>query len=202
RLQPAAGLPDSNLPPTDGPVSPDPEPGEPRAAGDAPTPALPQSEARTITYGPRAGDRPAEPGPEPGRADLFFGDYELIQMIAQGGMGVVYKARQRRLNRVVALKMILGGRLASDEEVRRFYLEAEAAAQLEHPGIVPIFEVGRCAGQHFFSMSFVEGGSLAARLSNGPLPPDEAAGLLERVAEAVAYAHAHGIIHRDLKPGN
>jgi WD40 repeat protein/tRNA A-37 threonylcarbamoyl transferase component Bud32/Flp pilus assembly protein TadD len=117
-------------------------------------------------------------------------------------MGVVYKARQRKLNRIVALKMILTGSLASAEEVQRFYLEAEAAAQLEHPGIVPIFEVGEYAGQHFFSMSFVEGGSLADRVREGPLPPREAAGLVERIAGAVAYAHGHGIIHRDLKPGN
>src|SRR5262249_2433278 len=131
------------------------------------------------------------------------GDYELIQKIARGGMGVVYKARQRKLNRIVALKMILTGHLATAEEVQRFYLEAEAAAQLEHQGIVPIFEVGELAGRHFFSMSFVEGGSLAQRVrEEGPLPPREAAGLVQRIAEAVAYAHAHGIIHRDLKPGN
>jgi WD40 repeat protein/tRNA A-37 threonylcarbamoyl transferase component Bud32 len=124
-------------------------------------------------------------------------------MIARGGMGVVYKARQRKLNRIVALKMILAESLASAQGVSRFYLEAEAAAQLEHPGIVPIFEVGEYGGQHFFSMSFVEGGSLAQRVrQEGPLPPGEAAGLVERIAGAVAYAHVHGIIHRDLKPGN
>jgi WD40 repeat protein/tRNA A-37 threonylcarbamoyl transferase component Bud32 len=201
-LRPAARLPDGNPPPAEAPVLPDSQPGKSGSADGTPTSLLPRSDALTVTYGPSTGDRPTDPGPERGRADLLFGDYELIQLIAHGGMGVVYKARQRTLNRVVALKMILSGRLASDEEVRRFYLEAEAAAQLEHPGIVPIFEVGQCAGQHFFSMSFVEGGSLALRLSNGPLPPGEAAGLLERIAEAVAYAHAHGIIHRDLKPGN
>jgi WD40 repeat protein/tRNA A-37 threonylcarbamoyl transferase component Bud32 len=117
-------------------------------------------------------------------------------------MGVVYKARQVKLNRVVALKMILAGHLATEEEVRRFYLEAEAAAQLEHPGIVPIFEVGEHAGRHFFSMSFVEGGSLAQRVQDGPLHPAEAAELVERIADAVAYAHGRGIVHRDLKPGN
>jgi WD40 repeat protein/serine/threonine protein kinase len=136
------------------------------------------------------------------RAPLGFGDYELIQKIARGGMGVVYKARQRKLNRIVALKMILTGHLATADEVQRFYLEAEAAAQLEHPGIVPIFEVGEEAGQPFFSMSFVDGESLAKRVQKGVLPPRDAAGLVERIAQAVAYAHDHGIIHRDLKPAN
>lgn len=131
-----------------------------------------------------------------------FGDYELLDKIARGGMGVVFRALQKKLHRVVALKMILTGDLASGEEVRRFYQEAEAAAQLDHPGIVPVFEVGEIGGQHFFSMGFVEGGSLATRIAKGPLPPREAAELIRQVAEAVGYAHQKGIIHRDLKPGN
>jgi WD40 repeat protein/serine/threonine protein kinase len=132
-----------------------------------------------------------------------FGDYELLRMIAQGGMGIVYRARQKKLGRIVALKMILAGQLASDDEVRRFYQEAEAAAQLDHPGIVPIFEVGEVEGHHYFSMGYVEGGSLDARIKEkGPLPPREAAELVRQVAEAVAYANQQGIIHRDLKPGN
>ncbi len=131
-----------------------------------------------------------------------FGEYVLHEKIAQGGMGAVYKARQVKLQRSVALKMILSGRLASPEDVQRFYLEAEAAARLDHPGIVPIFEVGEHDGQHFFSMALVEGGSLADRIKKGPLPPRHAAALMAQVADAVAHAHGHGIIHRDLKPGN
>jgi eukaryotic-like serine/threonine-protein kinase len=117
-------------------------------------------------------------------------------------MGVVFQAWQISLNRVVALKMILAGQLANETEVRRFHTEAEAAANLDHPGIVPIFEVGQHAGQHYFSMGFVEGQSLAHRLARGPLPQREAAELVRLVSEAVDYAHQHGVIHRDLKPAN
>ncbi|MEO2031007.1 MAG: serine/threonine-protein kinase [Planctomycetaceae bacterium] len=131
-----------------------------------------------------------------------FGDYELLQEIARGGMGVVYKARQTKLNRVVALKMILSGQLASPEDVQRFYVEAEAAASLEHPGIVPIYEIGEHDHQHFFSMGFIEGASLESQVKDGPLPPREAATVTQRVSEAIAYAHAQGVIHRDLKPAN
>ncbi len=131
-----------------------------------------------------------------------FGDYEVIAEIARGGMGVVYRARQTRLNRVVAVKMILQGQLASDGDIQRFYSEAEAAARLEHPGIVPIYEVGEYEGQHYFSMGFVDGESLADRVRRGPLPARDAATLMHEVAEAIEYAHQHGIVHRDLKPGN
>ena len=98
--------------------------------------------------------------------------------------------------------MILAGQLADETEVKRFYTEAEAAANLDHPGIVPIYEVGQHEGQHYFSMGFVEGQSLCPRLADGPLPPREAAELMVQVAEAIEYAHQQGVIHRDLKPAN
>ncbi len=131
-----------------------------------------------------------------------FGNYQLLEESGRGGMGVVYKARQRDLDRIVALKMILSSRLASDEEVRRFYQEARAAAGLRHPNIVGIHEVGQIHGQHYFTMDFVAGRSLARLAEAGPLEPDRAARLTATVARAVHYLHAHGIVHRDLKPSN
>jgi serine/threonine protein kinase len=138
----------------------------------------------------------------PGAAGKIFGEYELLDEIARGGMGVVYRARQIKLNRVVALKMILAGELASDSDVQRFYNEAEAAASLHHPCIVPIFDIGEYAGQHYFSMGYVEGTNLAAVVRDGPIPARDAAHYCEQIADAIAYAHQQGIIHRDLKPGN
>lgn len=131
-----------------------------------------------------------------------FGDYELIEEIARGGMGVVFRARQKSLNRVVALKMVLGGPLASPAVRQRFLAEARAAASLQHPNIIAIHEVGEHGGQPFFSMNYVEGRSLAELLHDGPLPPRRAAGYVKTIAEAVAYAHGKGILHRDLKPSN
>lgn len=131
-----------------------------------------------------------------------FGDYELVDEIARGGMGVVYKAKQIRLNRVVALKMILAGQLASSEEIQRFFTEAEAAANLDHPNIVPIYEIGEHDGQHFFSMAYIEGDSLSDQVKEGPLDPRRAAALTRQVADAISYAHQQGVVHRDLKPAN
>ena len=137
-----------------------------------------------------------------GKSLRYLGDYELERKLAQGGMGVVYRARQVSLNRPVAIKLILAGQLASKEALQRFQREAEAVAQLEHPGIVPIYEIGEDQGHHFFSMALIEGDSLAQRLQQGPFPHREAASVMRKVAEAVAYAHEQGIIHRDLKPAN
>jgi serine/threonine protein kinase len=131
-----------------------------------------------------------------------FGDYYIEEELARGGMGVVYKARQGSLGRIVALKMILSGKLAGADDVRRFTMEAEAAARLEHPNIVPIYEIGEIEGQHFFSMGFVEGGSLDRLLRENPLSPKVAAQLMIQVAEAIEFAHGKQVVHRDLKPAN
>jgi len=131
-----------------------------------------------------------------------FGDYELIAELGRGGMGVVYKATEKSLDRTVALKMVLRGDLASAEALARFRTEARAAAALTHDNIVPVYTVSEHQGQPFYAMQFVEGTTLAQKLAAGPLPPRKAAEYLLAVALAVEHAHAHGILHRDLKPSN
>ena len=133
----------------------------------------------------------------------YFGNFELLDEVARGGMGVVYRARQASLNRTVALKMILAGQFASPADVQRFRTEAEAAANLQHPNIVTIHEVGEHEGRHYFSMDYVAGKNLGALLKEqGPLPATRAAELAKTLAEAVHYAHQRGTLHRDLKPQN
>jgi WD40 repeat protein/serine/threonine protein kinase/tetratricopeptide (TPR) repeat protein len=136
------------------------------------------------------------------QADFTPLGYEVLGELGRGGMGVVYLARQVALCRTVALKMILAGRLAGDEERQRFLAEAEAVAALNHPGIVQVFERGTHDGRPFFSLEFCPGGSLASKLADNPMPPREAARLVEQVTRAVQAAHDRGIVHRDLKPDN
>jgi serine/threonine protein kinase/tetratricopeptide (TPR) repeat protein len=131
-----------------------------------------------------------------------FGDYELVEMVGCGGQGVVYRAHQKSLNRTVALKMISVGSWATDAHLKRFRREAEAAASLEHPGIVPIYDVGERDGFCYFSMRFVEGGQLDQVIKREPMSIRQAAELISKVARTVDYAHKHGILHRDIKPGN
>jgi tetratricopeptide (TPR) repeat protein/tRNA A-37 threonylcarbamoyl transferase component Bud32 len=138
--------------------------------------------------------------PSPGNTTAQLGDYELLEAVAQGGMGVVYKARQRSLNRIVALKLLLGGVHARPDFKRRFRQEAETAARLHHSNIVPIYEVGEHEGQPYFSMEFIPGLNLAGLPQ--PLSPAKAAEYLECVARTMSYAHGQGVLHRDLKPSN
>ncbi len=164
------------------------------AAQDAPSGTEPERRATN--------SRDAETDIDPPRVLRYFGDYELLDEIARGGMGIVYKARQTSLNRVVAVKMILGGQVAGPDEIQRFHAEAEAAANLHHPNIVAIHEVGAHDGRHYFSMDFVAGTSLSALVRDNPLPAARAAVYTRKIAEAIHYAHQQGILHRDLKPSN
>jgi WD40 repeat protein len=180
---------------------------------------------RKSTSEPNAAAAPATPRPAetPVSPDTlrFFGDFELLGEVGRGGMGIVYKARQLSLNRVVALKLIAPEQLASPKALERFHTEAEAAANLDHPNIVPIYDTGTFEGRHFFSMKLIDGQSLAQRMADFLLPMADSksrltaglrsqivsrqsaiANLLVTVADAVHYAHQRGILHRDLKPGN
>ena len=131
-----------------------------------------------------------------------LGDYELIEEIGRGGMGVVFRARQLSLDREVALKMISRGPLASEQERVRFQVEAKSVAQLDHPAIVPVYDVGELEGRPFFSMKLIEGETLSQRIARGPLSGETAVELMVQVCRAVDYAHQNGLLHRDLKPSN
>ncbi|HEV3386735.1 MAG TPA: serine/threonine-protein kinase, partial [Gemmata sp.] len=175
--------PDATLPPAPNPVTAHYTPASDQTA------TLPPSKTESTTNGTLGSVR-------------YFGDYELLAEIARGGMGVVYRARQVSLSRLVALKMILAGQFASEAEVTRFHIEAEAAAHLDHPNIVPIYEIGKHENHHYYSMQFVDGPSLAKKLNGAAYTARDAAELLRVCAQAVQYAHERGVIHRDLKPAN
>jgi serine/threonine protein kinase len=158
---------------------------------DAPGPATPDFPTGVAAA---AADTPPAAPAIPG--------YEVLAVLGRGGMGVVYKARQLQLNRVVALKMILAGGHAGEEDLLRFLAEAEAVAALQHPNVVQLYHFGRHDGLPYFTPEFVAGGSLTDRLKDTPLPPREAARVVEQIAHGIAHAHARGIVHRDLKPAN
>ncbi len=160
---------------------------------------LDSSPPQTVERLSSASSAPPNPRLEPHQR---VGDYEILDEIGRGGMGVVFRARQISLGRIVALKMILRGALASASDLTRFRAEAESAAGLHHPHVTAVYEIGDHEGQPFFSMQFVEGTTLARKIAEGPLPARESAQLLLPVCRAIAEAHRNGLLHRDLKPSN
>src|SRR6266702_2590177 len=166
------------------------DPGRPAS----PMPATARNDANAAPYVKKV--------PRPAKTLANFGDYELLEEIGRGGQGVVYRARQKSLNRTVALKVIGLGHWATEVHLKRFRREAEAAASLEHPCIVPIYEVGEHDGSCYFSMKLVEGGQLDEVVRSEPIPLRCAVELIAKVARTVHYAHEHRILHRDIKPEN
>jgi WD40 repeat protein/tRNA A-37 threonylcarbamoyl transferase component Bud32 len=166
-------------------------------------PLLPSGSDAMTTLAPPAASLPTPTFTPPASTDARSpAGYEILEELGRGGMGVVYKARQTRLNRTVALKMILHGAHAGEQDLARFRVEAEAVARLQHPGIVQVFEAGEHDGKPFLALEHVDGGSLASKLQGRPWPAQRAAELIVELAGAIRHAHDHGIIHRDLKPAN
>lgn len=166
------------------------------AGGRAPSNSLGDPYEPTVTPHSTSNDF------EAGETIRYIGEYEVLEEIARGGMGVVFKARQRSLKRIVALKMILSGRLADTAEVSRFRREAQVASRLQHPNIVAVHEIGEHEGRQYFTMDYVSGQSLAEVIRDETLSPKRAALLIKTVAAAVDVAHQNGTLHRDLKPAN
>jgi hypothetical protein len=163
---------------------------------------LPERDPAWLTAALAGVGAAGSPAEEPAGVPRTFGDYELLEEIARGGMGVVYKARQTALKRLVALKMIRTDLRGDAARLARFRAEAEAVARLRHPNIVQIYEVGQHAGQPYLSLEYMDGGSLQQVLAGTPLPFRQAARLLNTLAGAMDYAHRQGVVHRDLKPAN
>ena len=200
----------------DGASDPDPAPtqapgltaaapsfGQPPGDHEGPVATRTDREAGTVGGAPptEAGPAPLSPAPA-GRLPRFLGEYELLEEIARGGMGVVYRARQDKLNRQVALKLIRSGSLAGTGELLRFRREAEAIAELEHPHIIPIYEIGQEDDQPYFSMKLIPGGNLGRHIERLKDDPRTVAAVIAKVARAVHYAHQRTILHRDIKPSN
>ncbi|OYP31047.1 serine/threonine-protein kinase [Rhodopirellula sp. MGV] len=184
-----------------------------QSGASAPEPIPPSAETvdSRISDADQSGGDPAETLPEADREKgdpgptlpYDLGEYELQKIVGRGGMGVVYQAQQKNLNRTVAVKMIRGGMLACENDVRRFYTEAQAAAGLHHPGIVPVYQFGHQAGHHFFSMALIEGTDLQKKINEEEeLSIESAARYVRDVARAIEHAHQNDVLHRDLKPAN
>lgn len=209
---PAVGASDQTLPPpsrnvkvTHVPIGGQTIDQEPVAAVSASEQTLSPEEAAALsTDGDTVGFgvAPAVTVGGAGVAQPTMPGYEILGELGRGGMGVVYKARQLGLNRLVALKMVLAGAHAGEEQLARFRLEAEAVAHFQHPNVVQIYDIGQHQGLPYFSLEFVDGGSLSDKIDNKPQTPLEAAAMITVLAQAMAYAHQNGIIHRDLKPVN
>ena len=167
-------------------------------------PVLPPGEMPTVATnaGFRSGHHVSDSDSFSDFENKRFSDYLLIKEIDRGGMGVIFQAQHEKLNRIVAIKMIKSGALASQAEVSRFHAEAKSAAGLDHPNIVPVYDSGRWEGLHYFSMALINGHTLGSQLTNQPLSVEASVILAKKVASAIGYAHSRGVIHRDLKPGN